>query len=88
MTIGQYVGERVYVLRIQRGLSQEALAQRSRMRQSTISRLEAGQHDDVSLSTLQRLMHGLSASPQDFAELLCELSPDDATAMEAVPREG
>jgi len=55
------------VLRAKRGLSQAALAARSRVSRAIISELEQGR-GDARLTTLARLAHSLGASVSDLLE--------------------
>lgn len=56
---GLAIGELIKLIRTQLGMSQAFLAQRAGVPQSTVSRIEKGQHD-LSLSTLQKILIALS----------------------------
>lgn len=53
------LGEKIKHLRGSHGMNQAQLARRAAVSQATISRLESGQQDQVSLGTLRRLAHAL-----------------------------
>jgi transcriptional regulator with XRE-family HTH domain len=67
MTIGQYVGKRIYGIRKSVKMTQEILAKKSGIRQGNISRLEKGTVQDVNVSTLLKLARALGVSLNDLA---------------------
>lgn len=54
------IGELIKLIRTQLGMSQTILAKRAGVPQSTVSRIEKGQRD-VSLSTLQKILHAMTS---------------------------
>lgn len=56
------IGAALKKLRLERGMSQEELAQKAGLKQSHVSRLEAGVHTPSDL-TIQRLANALGVSP-------------------------
>jgi transcriptional regulator with XRE-family HTH domain len=63
---------RLVVLRNLRGWSQAELARRSGVPQGTISRLEAGKHQGINFTVLERLANALEVSA---AELIDHIPP-------------
>lgn len=59
------VAQRVAELRIERGLSQEALATRARLNRVTLARLEAARHPPR-LDTLERIAKALGVGVVDL----------------------
>ena len=64
MDVAKKLGRRIFQLRETRGLSQENLEERTRIKQSQISTVEHGLHDPK-LHTVLWLCHGLRAHPAD-----------------------
>jgi len=67
-------GERLQKLRNEAGLSEDQLAERSRLNPSIISKAEAGQ-TDPRLSQIESFARGLGISPTVLIE---DLAPSDA----------
>lgn len=63
---GEHFGENLRRIRIERGLSQTALAEAVGMNKSHISKLEIGLHVPR-LSTVQHIAAGLGVSVEEFA---------------------
>lgn len=64
-------GERLREVRIQRGLSQEALADRARLHRNAVSLIERG-HRASGLDTVERLARALQVEPRELIPLLGE----------------
>src|SRR3989339_467773 len=58
------VAKQVIDLRLKKGLTQKALAEKIHTSQSCISRLESGSYTNISLSFLRRIGEALGADPQ------------------------
>ena len=65
MDIRRYVGREVRRLRVERGLSQEDLADASGLHRTYISAIERGLKN-ATLDSLERLAKALKAAPADF----------------------
>ncbi len=65
MTITERVAARIVELRVARGLSQEALAQKAEINRVTLARLERAMHQPT-LDTLDRLARALGVSLRDL----------------------
>ena len=60
------VGRRLRALRLERGLTQEALARAARLDRITIISLEVGRHRRPALDSLMRLARALGTTPDDL----------------------
>lgn len=67
MALGKLVAKNVKAIRLERGISQQALAQKSKLTVRYISRLE-NTAPNVTLDVLERLAKGLSCSVQELIE--------------------
>lgn len=65
MALGKMVAENVKAIRLERGISQQTLAQKSKLTVRYISRLE-NTAPNVTLDVLERLAKGLSCSVQEL----------------------
>lgn len=64
-TITERVAARIVELRVTRGMSQEALAQKAQINRVTLARLERAMHQPT-LDTLDRLARALGVSLPDL----------------------
>jgi len=75
------MGERIKTTRRKRGWSQRELARRARVRQATISELEAGMQTETRTDILRRLAQALGVTMDYLAGMYEEDEPgDDAPA--------
>lgn len=63
------ISVRLGLLRVERQLSQQQLADRTGLRRDTISALERGKSQGIDFSTLARLCDALSCTPNDLLEV-------------------
>lgn len=63
----RHIGERLRELRTKRGLTQKAVASRTKIEQANLSRIENG-HFDISASTLWKILAAMGCSPGDLAQ--------------------
>ncbi len=67
------IGERVKHFRIQRGMTQQELADRAGTETSRICRVEKGGHENMQVGNLIRLAEALEVHP---GELIAEYEPE------------
>jgi transcriptional regulator with XRE-family HTH domain len=79
------LGEKLKALRLERRYTQDELAQKARISQGLIARIERGQVKDPSSGVLRRLARVLGCS-MDYLAGLYEDDPDDALTALAVGR--
>ena len=81
----------IYALRKQRGWSQEKLARESGIAQETISKLESGEFDSITLKTLRKFSRAfdvhMHASFVPFSTGILDTSNLTPRRLEALPRE-
>lgn len=61
-SVGQLIGERLYLARTKRDMTMDQLSAKAGISQPNISRLESGRHDP-SASTIAKLAAALSVDP-------------------------
>lgn len=66
MTIGEAVRQRILQLCRERGLSVNALSNRSGVTQSTVNNIVSGRNRSTTVSTIQKLCDGLDITIEEF----------------------
>lgn len=89
--LDSYIATQIKVLREQRGMSQNVLAEKIGMRQNTISRIENVDYSKWNMSTLKRLARAfnvrLKVSFETYGTLLAEVATYTRQSLEREPRE-